>query len=573
MDDVNALRIEASHKKILEMFSSNYVFSIPSYQRPYAWQAAQIKELITDLQEAMHPESSTNGFYFLGSVVLVKSHSSPEALIVDGQQRLTTLTILLSVMRDLTNDRDKKSNRDSYIKQAANEDEGIKETIRLKLRDKDQPFFKQHIQDTDSTNNLPDAEKLKGVKKIIVENAALIRSILLSISEVQRNKLLQFVLQKCYLVSVEVPTEVAARRIFTVLNARGMDLSATDILKPQLLDRVSPDDEIQVSKRWEDVEVALGGARFAELFTHIRMIYEREKPRESLESAFPKRVPVFLNEPEKFMGEVLEPYADAFTLLMNHDGLVERFDHNTAVLIKSLNRLDNKDWLPPVLFAIHQYSDGPRKDLKDFIFKIERLAYFLFVIRADVNVRMSRYADVLNDMEFNRFHMPSHCSLDITKTESEKLFNALYGDIYSLSRVAKPLLLRLEQASSDISAIYDLPVISVEHVCPQSIKVGSQWSSWYSELEDHQYWVHSLANLVLLNRRKNTSASNYDFDDKKTKYFTNGDSCPFIITNEVLSFETWKPEDLENRQHDLIKRLAVDWKLIDFFDDWWDSDE
>ena len=573
MDDVNALRIEASHKKILEMFSSNYVFSIPSYQRPYAWQAAQIKELITDLQEAMKPESSTNGFYFLGSVVLVKSHSSPEALIVDGQQRLTTLTILLSVMRDLTNDRDKKTNRDSYIKQAANEDEGIKETIRLKLRDKDQPFFRRHIQDTDSTNNLPDAEKLKGVKKIIVENAALIRSILLSISEVQRNKLLQFVLQKCYLVSVEVPTEVAARRIFTVLNARGMDLSATDILKPQLLDKVDPDNELQVSKRWEDVEVALGGARFAELFTHIRMIYEREKPRESLESAFPKRVPVFLKEPERFMGEILEPYADAFTLLLNHDEVVERFGYNTAILIKSLNRLDNKDWLPPVLFAIHQNSDGDREDFNEFIFKIERLAYFLFVIRADVNVRMSRYSDVLNDMEVNRSQLTENSLLNLTKIEARRLFNCLYGDIYSLSRVAKPLLLRVEQASSDNSAIYDLPVISVEHVCPQVIKVGSEWSIWYSELEDHQYWVNSLANLVLLNRRKNSSASNYDFDDKKSKYFASGDSCPFIITNEVLSFETWKPEDLEIRQYDLIKRLAVDWKLIDFFDDWWDSDE
>lgn len=68
-------------------------------------------------------DSRSDGFYFLGSIVLVKTHGSPDSRVVDGQQRLTTLTILFSAIRDLTEDPVKQASRETYIKQVANEDE------------------------------------------------------------------------------------------------------------------------------------------------------------------------------------------------------------------------------------------------------------------------------------------------------------------------------------------------------------------------------------------------------------------------------------------------------------------
>lgn len=310
MNDLSALRIEAAHHTIGDVFCDAYAFSIPPYQRPYAWERTQVEELLNDLTEAMQLLKHADGFYFLGSVVLVKSHGSPEAKVVDGQQRLTTLTILFSVLRDLTDDMQARLKRERYVKQAADEDMGLREKLRLQLRRQDQAFFEKHVQTTGATSALPTFAGLEGSQARIVENAVIIRARLEAMSEVQRSEFIRFLLLNCYLVVVEVPTDTAARRIFTVLNARGMDLSATDILKADLLERAGHT-ERTLAERWEECERALDRDGFSELFTHIRMIFERDKPRNSLENGFADNVPPFKGDPGTFMDQVLEPYADA----------------------------------------------------------------------------------------------------------------------------------------------------------------------------------------------------------------------------------------------------------------------
>lgn len=574
MPDIAQLRIEAAHKKIAEVFSKEYAFTIPSYQRPYAWETTQVQELLTDLSDAMGPESRSDGFYFLGSIVLVKTHGSPDSRIVDGQQRLTTLTILFSVIRDLTEDRVKQVSRETYIKQVSNEDEGIPEALRLQLRQKDQPFFEKHIQTRGATDELPRTDGQSGAKARIIENAATIRAKLLEMGEEKRSELLRFLLQNCYLVVVEVPTPTAARRIFTVLNARGMDLSATDILKADLLERAGEQRERRLSQRWEDIEVALEREKFVDLFTHIRMIYERDKPRSALENGFPEQVSIFRTDPVGFVDKVLEPYADAFMLSQNDTELRKRFGPQTANLVRSLDRLDNKDWLPPLLLCLRQSKEGRRDDVSEVVFQLERLAYHLFMVRADVYMRMSRYADVLDALEPLADPKPRgvvrerSTGFALTQTEAFALFDALDGNVYLATRVVKPILLRLEQASTDGSAVYDYPTISVEHVCPQSLPVNSKWAKWFAQPGDHSSRVHTLGNLVLLNFRKNAAARNFDFDVKKNQYFAPGNSSAFTLTSEVRDYLEWKPSDIDNRQKLLLKRLANDWCLDDLFERW-----
>ncbi len=96
--------IEAGEKPLGDIFGDKYKFRIPSYQRPYAWTTEQAGELFNDLLNAC-PETGDiqdAAPYFLGSIVLIKDPQRPEADVVDGQQRLTTLTILLSALRDLS---------------------------------------------------------------------------------------------------------------------------------------------------------------------------------------------------------------------------------------------------------------------------------------------------------------------------------------------------------------------------------------------------------------------------------------------------------------------------------------
>ena len=75
-------RIDASEKKIADVFSDDYSFTIPPYQRPYAWELQHATELLDDLLTAMDPQSDSDGLYFLGSIVLVQIPGETEARVV-----------------------------------------------------------------------------------------------------------------------------------------------------------------------------------------------------------------------------------------------------------------------------------------------------------------------------------------------------------------------------------------------------------------------------------------------------------------------------------------------------------
>lgn len=84
----------------------------------------------------------------------------------------------------------------------------------------------------------------------------------------------------------------------------------------------------------------------------------------------------------------------------------------------------------------------------------------------------------------------------------------------------------------------------------------------FPEDEERDAWVHRLGNLVLLSRRKNSAARNYDFETKKTRYFVSrGKASPFALTSQVLHEEEWTPDVLEARQRDLLGRLCELWSI------------
>src|SRR5262245_28525829 len=96
-------KIHGSEYPIRKIFSNDFNFKVPLYQRPYSWTTEQAGELLDDLVSFIGPDSGASvdelSPYFLGSIVLIKEESRPEAEVVDGQHRLTTVTILLSALR------------------------------------------------------------------------------------------------------------------------------------------------------------------------------------------------------------------------------------------------------------------------------------------------------------------------------------------------------------------------------------------------------------------------------------------------------------------------------------------
>ena len=554
--------IEAHERVIGRIFSDDYAFEIPPYQRPYAWETEQARDLLNDLLEAMDDTEASGGVYFLGSIVLIKTPSAAASKVVDGQQRLTTLTILLSVLRDLTADLALKLGRASYVHQVANPDTGAADRHRLLLRERDREFFHKAIQVAGATDDLPDSSRLAGSQLRLVENAALYRARLSGMDETRRNRLVAFIIQRCYLVVVAVPTADAARRIFTVLNARGLDLTATDILKADLLDRAGQGREDAIAKRWEAVELALGREPFVEIFGHIRMIHEREKPRSALETAFAKVVAPFRGDADAFVSDVLEPAADAYALLSDTSAVRSQFGGEAARALRSLNRIDNKDWVPPAALRLLRRRPSDRDAVAKFLIDLERLAYCLFVTRADVNERMARFADVMDEFEPRAGKTKSGLGLELSSEEVVAFREALDGALYRKSRVCRPVLQRLDEALSSGGAEYDEPIISIEHVLPQTVDPGGEWDGLFPDETLRASWTHRLANLVLLTRRINTKASNWSFQRKTDEYFKGSDgTTPFHITQQVQAQPAWTLAVLQQRQTDLTARLATLWRL------------
>jgi hypothetical protein len=123
------------------------------------------------------------------------------------------------------------------------------------------------------------------------------------------------------------------------------------------------------------------------------------------------------------------------------------------------------------------------------------------------------------------------------------------------ARARTMILLRLDTLLSGGGAKYDYQTITVEHVLPQSPPAGSKWITWFPDVYNRLMLVHRLGNLALLTRKKNSAASNFEFDKKKQSYFAQGGVSPFVLTTQVLSQTEWTPPIVATRQKELLALL------------------
>jgi uncharacterized protein with ParB-like and HNH nuclease domain len=182
------VNIHGAEYPIQKVFSDDFFFTIPLYQRPYAWKKEQAEALFDDLNtfagssgerlEDLNP-------YFLGSVVLIKG-DDPEAEIVDGQQRLTTLAILLAAIRSLVSSGLARE-LTPFLYQQGNSIIGSSNRYRLKLRERDEEFFQQYVQDEGGIDKLKlkDDSELSDSQRNIRNNAMLFLAKLEKLSEQQ----------------------------------------------------------------------------------------------------------------------------------------------------------------------------------------------------------------------------------------------------------------------------------------------------------------------------------------------------------------------------------------------------
>ena len=556
-------KIEAKENILGKVFGDEYVFEIPMYQRPYVWEEGTVQQLLDDVRDAM--SRGRDEPYFLGSIVLIRGQSDTKSEVVDGQQRLTTLTMLFCVLRELSNDATIRADLDKRIRAASDTIGGVEGKVRLSIRPQDQEFFAKYVQKSDSSeaylNLNPKSKDFSDSQRHIAQNVKTMHGELEKLNEQDRLKLARYLDQNCYLVVVSASDVDSAYRIFSVMNNRGIPLSPTDILKAAVIGTIQDGSSGEYGKRWEHMEEELGRDDFRDLFAHIRTIYRKDKLRGTLQREFQDYVLskyVDAEGAKQFVDDVLEPYADVYATVSREPYVTSADAPKVNALLQHLVRLDNFDWIPPAM-AFFLRNEDQMDSLFKFTRDLERLAYGLFILRAYDTERIRRYGRILTAIDQGDDLFLQSSPLQLEAKEKTDILKTLDGDIYTQPRIPKPLLLRLDSLLADAGAKYDQPAISIEHVLPQN-PMG-KWLKWFPDSDEREDWTHRLANLVLLSRRKNSQASNYEFDKKKIEYFQKKGTTTFALTTQVVNESEWTPKVLKCRQSKLIDALKKEWRL------------
>ncbi|ORB76849.1 DUF262 domain-containing protein, partial [Mycobacterium timonense] len=383
------------------LFTAEYDFTIPDYQRPYAWGKDETLQLLDDLQGSL--DRDTDEPYFLGSVVLVKEKGIPASEVIDGQQRLTTLTILFAVLRDLATDPGLQADIHKFIEEPAVVWDNRAATPRLRLRARDAKFFRTHIQTTGAIEaliGLSDNQVGTDAQKAIRDNAKALYEVLSTWTAEERKKLFVMMASRTFLVVVSTPDLNSAYRIFSVMNSRGLPLTPPDIFKSQVIGAIAEGDRATYADLWEDLEQELGRNEFGELFLYLRTIVSKARAVRGLLVEFPEQVlsNYLPSDGAGFIDNLLEPYALADQRLINQDFDAGGTWDSVNAWLKRLVQIDNADWRPPALWALKNHGDDP-EFLNAFLTRLERLAASLLIRRVYTTPRVLRYLDLLKQLD------------------------------------------------------------------------------------------------------------------------------------------------------------------------------
>ena len=565
MSNAVSSKITGKEYPLSKIFSSDFEYHIPGYQRPYSWTKEETGLLFDDLYNFFQEEKSDN--YFLGSIVLIKEEQKRYAEVIDGQQRLTTLSILFSAMADAFGDSECKSDCKAYLCEKGKALEGIEAKPRVFLRDADHPFFYKYIQNVqlDALVALDPVTLDTEAKKHIRENCALLREKLKDIflDDKQRLEFTQFLLTRCYLVVVSTPSQESAFRIFTVMNSRGLDLLPTDIIKSTVIGNLPKEKQQEYTEKWEGLEELTGRDGFNEVFTHTRTIFVKERQKKTLREEFEEYILKTVS-PKRLIDDYLVPYTNAYVQLKNCEFTATHHADEVNGLLFWLNKTNNSDWMPPAIKFLAEHPNDSEYVLW-FIRKLERLASYLLVTAQDVNHRVDRYKWLLVEMEGrpdSTLTSPLR-NIELTDWEKEHFRQTLDGEIYTMTAQRRNYIIqRLDSFMSDGGASYNQKLFTIEHVLPQHPPVHGSWPELWPDEQERMYWLNRIANLVPLTRQRNSAAQNYGFTTKKEKYFqSKGGTSSYVLTTQVINEPKWTPDVVKKRQETLNEVFAEKWEL------------
>ncbi len=564
---------------VRDLLGDRHQLSVPSYQRAYAWSPAQAGQLLEDLlqalEDAIEQSDQTglafDGDYFLGAVVLMETSSEAwvddadswcDAVvhyeIVDGLQRLLTLTILMAVLRDIAEDEDAEASAlaASCIVRADRPDTLTDERRRLRLRleGSDRNFLHTFVQEARATSAMPDDDVLPPSQARILAVREHLVAALIGESAERRRDLLDFLLERCHCAVIAARGLDRAHQIFAVLNDRGLPLTRGDILKSQFLGAIGLQHRPRYQAIWVDIERRLGGS-LDELLSHLRTIEGRSRGRiiDDIRALVDKS-----GGAETFITHTLQPYGLILEAVQRAQASVSETDDPLARRIAYLGWLGSHDWVAPLLFY-WRLVDGDPGRLGPFVARLDRLSYGLRLLGIGSDKRAVRFKAVIASIRTATIDAGGN-PLDLTRDEQRLILHNLRS-LHSRSQlVCKLILLRLNDEIAGGAQRLDPAAFTVEHVLPQKPARSSEWRAWFPVAETRERCTQSLGNFILVSRQKNEQARNLDLALKLQIYFGDGEAQPHI-TRDIQSITRWGPDDVKQREERLLGLLTQMWQI------------
>ena len=571
--------IEAKETTLGDVFSPQFLFEIPIYQRPFVWDAEKFQQLFDDISDA---RESGEQQYFLGSILL-QELAHPRFELVDGQQRLTALSLLFASIRDNTPSPNLKRFAQTYIYQEQDPYSKIPEQMRVKPWEDLVDLFRKYVYTPGGTEIFLSEFAQKKIKYQddqdpiyhIFEALDTYKKALAGLDSI--DDFVTYVRNNTYLVYIKTSTQASAFRLFSVLNSRGEPLNTSDLLKSENLGAIK-DQKVRekYAEIWREIEDNLGRDELENVINFIRTIKIQERQKISVYEEYQKLV---------FKGTDLHKGTEFIVFLQDIASIYDekilrgKIDSSSAekankyfTIIKLMDRyLPFSDWKPPLLYFHYKFKNEDL--LLDMLLKLEQKTFvewaagFSFVERVISLNRILRLIDVsetpqevidklLYFKEEGVRRGKIARSIDFANAEEIKSNLKILDDpqFYSKfgGKIAKYVLLRIEIENSELENIRKeySGIITVEHILPRTPSAESNWRKLFNE-DQRINWTNRLGNLVLLSGKKNSQAQNYEFDEKK-RIYSGVKNTDFNITQQLSKIPVWTYDEMTNR-HQVFK--------------------
>lgn len=552
----------------LLLASSGVQFVIPAYQRNYTWIAnKEVKKLIEDIKAVLRGEYDK---HFIGIIIYLEraiNFSRRERSVIDGQQRLTTLFLLLYSIKELMIERgmedDAKRLEVQYLINPYDESSKYK----LKPLVSDDTVYQQLVN--------RDYANIADKKSNVWLNFEYIKNEIKTLTEKFSLNDILMAINKLYLVCVPISDKDYPQKIFESINATGAKLTASDLIRNFLLMPIESNKQDEYyTCYWKELERLISSdSKKMESFFRFFLIAKRQSTltKRDVYSSFTDWYSTQLSEygVEGIFKELVH-YARCHYLIYNQD--INEIDSELRKPIEEF-RYILSDMPAPLLMELVSLNKRNSSEGKPYI-STQQLAevitilisymmrrslcdldtssisnYFPTLLRetlGDCNGDYSNLVvifkkDLVNRNKGNAMEMPDDKKLE------ERILNA---NMYNLRKWLYIFMCKLE--SNDNPAPVDFSALSIEHLMPQT-----PTKEWYENLETdaetYEQNLHRLGNLTLAARPDNSKMGNNVWE-YKTRILAN--TSHLRINEKILKKEHWTIADIDLRTRELIKCIA-----------------